>query len=197
MSVDVPRQPHRQHRQHHPHFNNDQGRLDAKLITFPFDVVVRNIGIGTQANSQTAPAPTGNPYIFAGVQVHVTDLDSRNSSHVVIGHRGGTHFTIEGKNTVNGNSSVNDDGANVLPSGRGDIRIVGNANRTLTVYWQVPNPSPGSQADNWNLYRSNGTLPGSAPSYGSSVYVGLITYAFNQGGVPFVGTADGIEGGSL
>lgn len=179
------------------HFNQSQGRLDAKLLTFPFDIIARNIGIGTQADSQTAPPSTNNPFLFAGVQVHTTDLDSLNSSHVVVGHRGGTQFTVEGKNTVNGSSNVNDDGENIVPDGRADIRIVGNADHTLTVYWQVPNLDPANQADNWETYKNSGSLPGSNPAYGDQVYVGLITYAYGQTGVPFVGTCDSLEGGSL
>ncbi len=175
------------------HFNNEQGRLDAKLVEFPFDIVVRNIGIGTQANSQNAPVPNGSPYVFAGIQVHTKNLDVRNSSHVVVGHRGGTHYTIEGKNTVNGNSSVNDAGANIVGDGRADIRVVGNVDRTLTIYWQTPNPDPGGEPDSWNLYRGTGALPGNNPAYGKSVWVGLITYAFGSNGVPFVGTADALE----
>ena len=178
------------------HYHQDQGRLDAKMVEFPFDVVVRNIGIGNHDLSQVAPVPNGSPYVFAGVQVHVPDLDDPNSSHVVVGHRGGTHFTIEGKNTRDGHSSVNDIGANTAPDGRADIRIVGNADRTLTVYWQTPNPSPGVQADDWNLYNGTGTLPGQAPDYPNAVYIGLITYAFGSNGVPFVGTADAIEDNS-
>ncbi len=175
------------------HFNQDQGRLDAKRVTFPFDYVARNIGIGTQADAQTAPAPQGSPFVFAGVQVHVLDLESRNSSHVVVGHRGSTHYTVEGKNTVDGNSSVNDVGANTAPDGRADIRIVGNPDRTLTVYWQVPNLDPTNTPDQWTLYRGDGTLPGPAPAYGDEVYVGLITYAYQSNGLPFVGTCDEVE----
>jgi hypothetical protein len=175
------------------HFNDDQGRLDAKLVDFPFDIVVRNIGIGTQADSQVAPAPNGDPYIFAGVQVHVTELDDRNSSHIVVGHRGGAHFTVEGKNTRDGSSSVNDVGFNAVPDGRADVRVVGNSDRTLTIHWQVPNPSPGTTADSWTLYGGDGVLPGTPPDYGDTVYVGLITYAFGTTGVPFVGTCDAIE----
>ncbi len=172
------------------HFHNSQGRLDAKLVTFPFEYIARNIGIGTQTNSQSPPPGTGNPFIFAGIQVHVPDLDSRNSSHLVVGHRGGSkYFTVEGKNTVNGSSSVNDEGANVASDGRADLRIVGNADNTLTVSWQLPGTTP----DNWILYRGTGNLPGTAPTYGESVYIGLITYAQGSQGVPYVGTCDAIE----
>lgn len=171
------------------HFNNFQGRLDAKLVAFPFEYIARNIGIGTQSDSQLSPAGAGNPYIFAGIQVHVPDLNSRNSSHIVVGHRGGTYFTVEGKNTVDGSSSVNDEGINVAPDGRADLRIIGNADSTLTIWWQLP----GTTSDNWTLYQGTGNLPGAAPIYGDSVYIGLITYAQGSQGLPFVGTCDGIE----
>ncbi len=175
------------------HFNTFQGRLDAQLVSFPFEAIARNIGIGTLADSQSAASASGNPYIFAGLQVHVSDLSDTNSSHVVVGHRGGTHNTIEGKNTVNGSSSVNDAGANIAPNGRADIRIVGNQDRTLTVYWQQPNLTPSETDDNWTLYNGTGNLPNSNPAFGEQVYVGLITYAFELGGLPFVGTCDSLE----
>ncbi|MDD7887380.1 hypothetical protein [Flavivirga sp. 57AJ16] len=175
------------------HFNQDQGRLDAKLVAFPFEFIARNIGIGTIDDSQIAPTSENDPYNFAGVQVHVEDFNSINSSHVVVGHRGSTAFTIEGKNTLNGDSSVNDIGENTVPEGRADIRIVGNENKTITVYWQLPNLTSNSTSDNWTLYNGTGNLPGTAPTYGDTVYVGLITYAFYTTGVPFVGTCDSIE----
>ncbi len=175
------------------HYHNDQGRLDAKVVSFPFEYIARNIGIGTIADSQSPPPASGSPYIFAGIQVHVLDLDSRNSAHFVVGHRGSTYFTAEGKNTVNGSSSVNDDGPNILPEGRADLRVVGQADRTLKWYWQRPNPNPGVQADSWNAYRGTGNFPGNQASFGSDVYVGLITYAYNEAGIPFVGTADSVE----
>lgn len=171
------------------HFNDQQGRLDAKLLAFPFEFIARNIGIGTVEDSQTAPSHSNDPYNFAGVQVHTIDLSSPNSSHVVVGHRGPTGFTIEGKNTVNGSSAVNDNGSNSVPDGRADIRIVGNEDRTITIYWQAP----GSSDDQWVLYNGTGELPGQAPEFGEEVYVGLITYAFYTTGLPFVGTCDEIE----
>ncbi|MFS4491893.1 hypothetical protein [Maribacter sp. 2308TA10-17] len=175
------------------HFHEDQGRIDAKLVTFPFEFIARNIGIGTLADSQTAPSPNGNPYLFSGVQVHHKDFNSINSTHVVVGHRGGAEFTIEGKNTVDGSSSVNDIGANTAPAGRADIRIVGTEERELIIYWQTPNLDYETVEDTWNLYRDTGDLPGATPAYGEEVYVGLITYAYGQTGVPFVGTCDAIE----
>lgn len=175
------------------HFNDDQGRLDAKLLTFPFEFIARNIGIGTLTDSQTPPTPENSLYIFSGVQIHVENLNSINSAHVVVGHRGNTYFTIEGKNTVNGDSSVNDIGANVVPDGRADIRVVGNQDETITIYWQNPNLEHGTIADEWILYNETGNLPGTAPVFGSNVYVGLITYAFGTNGIPFVGTCDAIQ----
>lgn len=175
------------------HFHEDQGRIDAKLISFPFEFIARNIGIGTLEDSQIAPTAANNPFIFSGIQVHDIDFNSINSSHVVLGHRGGTGFTIEGKNTVNGQSSVNDIGQNTIPNGRGDIRIVGNEDNTLTVYWQTPNLEYATTDDTWALYRDSGNLPGTSPVYDSEVYIGLITYAYGTKGVPFVGTCDAIQ----
>ncbi|MCF6262097.1 MAG: hypothetical protein L3J24_00675 [Xanthomonadales bacterium] len=175
------------------HFNQRQGRLDAKEVTFPFDYIARNIGIGTQADSQAFPSYANNPYIFAGIQVHDLDLELRNSSHIVVGHRGGTELTVEGKNTVDGSSSVSDEGPNASPLGRADIRVLGNADNTLTIYWQQPNLSPGIVADSWQLYRGDGELPGTAPVYANTVYIGLITYAQGSTGIPYVGTCDAIE----
>ncbi|WP_420602147.1 hypothetical protein [Flagellimonas sp.] len=175
------------------HFNDEQGRLDAKLVSFPFEFIARNIGIGTLDNSQTAPTPENSLYIFAGVQIHVETLNSLNSAHVVVGHRGNTYFTIEGKNTLDGSSSVNDIGANTVPDGRADIRVVGNQDRTITIHWQIPNLDFNNTTDDWQLYNETGNLPGTAPEFDANVYVGLITYAYGTNGVPFVGTCDAIQ----
>ena len=174
------------------HFHGAQGRLDAKLVTFPFDYVARNIGIGSLSDSQVAPNPAGSTFMFSGIQVHSTDLDAADSAHVVVGHRGSTKFTVEGKNTVDGRSVVNDIGANTAPDGRADLRIVGNADRTSTVHWQLPR-TDANAVDDWQLYRGTGQLPGPTADFGASVYIGLITYAYGTGSVPFVGTADGIK----
>lgn len=179
------------------HYHAAQGRLDALPTRFPFEFIARNVGIGTVTNSQTPHPYQDWAFNFAGVQVHSANLASANSSHVVVGHRGGdAQFTIEGKNTVNGNSQVNDIGSYRVPNARADIRIVGDANGGLTVYWQTPNANPNAVADNWTPYNGNGKLPGTQPNYGgngATVYVGLITYAYGDKGIPFVGTCDSVE----
>ncbi len=179
------------------HFNSSQGRLDAWLTRFPFEYTARNIGIGTQQDSQQTHPYTNNAFNFAGVQVHVADLNSANSSHIVVGHRGNSaSYTVEGKNTVDGVSSVNDIGSNMVPDARADIRIVGSASGTLVVYWQLPNLNYSVDPDNWILYNGTGQLPGAAPVYGpagSNVYIGLITYAYGSTGIPFVGTVDSVN----
>ena len=174
------------------HFNRSQGRLDAKLVTFPFDYVARNIGIGSLSNSQVAPNPPQSTFMFAGIQVHSTELAAADSAHVVVGHRGNTRFTIDGKNAVAGRSRVNDNGSGTAPNGRADIRIVGNNERSLTIFWQPPDLGSGA-TDNWQLYGGTGRLPGPTAAFGPSVYIGLIAYAFGTLREPFVGTADGVE----
>jgi len=176
------------------HFHGDQGRLDAKIVSFPFEYIVRNIGIGMLSDSQIAPPDDISSYVFAGIQAHVyPDFNSINSSHFVVGHRGNTENTIEGKNTVNGSSTVNDAGANVVPDGRADLRVVGLADNTLRWYYQVPNFDVGNTSDNWIAYNGDALMPGTPPVFGDTIYIGPITYAFGSANVPFVGTIDGIE----
>lgn len=176
------------------HFNGDQGRLDAKVVSFPFEYIVRNIGIGTLADSQTSPPDNISSFVFAGIQAHVyPDFNSINSSHFVVGHRGNTENTVEGKNTVNGSSTVTDAGVNVVPDGRADLRLVGSSNNTILWYYQEPNFDVGNTADNWIPYNGTGLMPGTPPVFGDTIYLGPITYAFGNANVPFVGTIDSIE----
>jgi hypothetical protein len=51
-----------------------------------------------------------------------------------------------------------------------------------------------AQKDDWKPYKGTGKLSGPAPKFGQEVYVGLITYAVGETGVPFVGTCDAFEG---
>ncbi|MFK7956138.1 MAG: hypothetical protein AB8B96_08585 [Lysobacterales bacterium] len=174
------------------HYHESQGRLDAVMVEFPFEVVARNIGIGQPDDSQTPPSSDRQPFLFAGIQVHVIDSNQPNSAHLVVGHRGETPLTVEAKSTRKGTSTVNDDGAGIVPQGRADLKIVGTANRRLQAYWQTPNPDPATVSDQWNAYGGNGKFPGfRKPKFGQQVLVGLITYAYNDAGLPFVGTCDG------
>jgi hypothetical protein len=178
------------------HFNDRQGRFDGVQVSFPFTAIARGVGIAP-LQQPDSPLVVPGAYLFSGVQVHHANLNNLNSAHVVVGQRGSKANTIEGKHTRNGSSSQDDIGANALPDGRADIRIVGNADQTLTVYWQPHQPDA---EDNWILYeapgsgRTPGVLRGDAPEWGSStVYVGLITYAFEQLGVPFSGVIESFE----
>ena len=175
------------------HFNQDQGRLDAVSVDFPFEAVARGVGIAPLGQPTQAYISNDNLFAFVGVQVHHADLENRNSAHVVAGQRGNARNTIEGKHTRDGSSRQNDIGDLAVPNGRADIRIIGNADRTITVYWQPHDPGA---SDNWQLYVSSGSglppgqLPGPVPDWGNTVYVGLITYAFGNNAVPFTGVVD-------
>lgn len=173
------------------HFNGAQGRLDAKLVSFPFTVVARNIGIGTVKDTQKMPPHSQHTYIFAGIQVHTKELEDRTSAHVVVGHRGGHFNTVEGKQTINGNSFVNDIGVNKATEGRADLLIQGLPDKSLKVFWQPANTTGAK--DRWIPYFGHGDLPGQTPAFSDEVYVGLITYGAGQKGLPFAGTADSFE----
>jgi hypothetical protein len=175
------------------HFNENQGRLDAFPIRFPFEAIARNVGIGTPEDSQQAPSTDRHAFIFAGLQVHAPDLEVAESAHLVVGHRGSVQLTVEGKHTRGGISTVTDEGAGAAPLGRADLRIVGRADGSLRAYWQPPNPQPGVQADDWRAYGGDGRLPGRSPRLSGWGWVGLITYAQGESGLPFVGTADTFE----
>lgn len=174
------------------HFDADYGRFDYRNTTFPFDITIRNIGIGVSAAAtQTSPTIGGgdDPYNFAGMQIN-NDPSSPTDlyQHFVVGFRGSTSFagsgrTIEGKTTVSGSSSVNDIGTNAIAGTRADLRIQGSASKVITFSWSEPG------AETWSTH----TMPGSAPSWSDTVAIGPVTYAFGTDGVPFVGTADSIE----
>lgn len=179
------------------HFDQSQGRLDYWEVKLPFEAVVRNVGIAPLNNASAAHGFVDSAYNFAGLQVHVPELDEASSAHVVVGHRGNAAgFTIEAKNTVEGYSLVNDIGANRVPVARADLRLVGDASGQLKIYWQLPRSSEEMGTDRWIPYGVNGNFPGSLPDLGRSgdtVLVGLITYAYFEQGIPFMGVADSIQ----
>lgn len=175
------------------HYNAAQGRFDGVLVEFPFKVITRNIGIAPINEPDANHVYSGGAYMFAGMQVHHTNFNQFDSAHLVVGQRGNTRNTIEGKTTRSGISSVNDIGAEQLPNGRADLMIEGLANGQLLAYWQLPNTSGDSVNDNWQPYNGTGQLPGTLSNWNSNqVYVGLITYVYGNSGIPFMGVADSL-----
>lgn len=167
-------------------FNSNYGRGDYKTVTWPFEIIVRNVGVGTTANSQLA-ATAGGQYAFCGIQVRNTG--DNDYAHVVIGHRGGfPDFGIEAKQTISNTSTVEAEAGGTFTQARGDIRIVGSAGKDITVYYQ----DNGTTPDSWTLFSGDGDLPGTDVTFDDTVYVGLITYA-DDFSTAFVGTADSIE----
>jgi len=72
-------------------FENDFSSVPVPFPPFAIpviDVVARNVGVGRVDDSQSAASPGKDNILFAGVQVHVPDLESRNSSHFVVGQKG-------------------------------------------------------------------------------------------------------------
>lgn len=171
------------------HFNTDVGRGDYKTVTFPFEVIAHNIGIGTVADSQDDVPNAGLAYVFCGIKVEEIG-DRLTSAHAVVGHRGGqfgNSNTIESKNTIDGSSSVDDAGDGVLTNTRADLRIVGTEGRDLVLYYREPG------GEEWTLYNGTGDFAGIDATFSESVYIGLITYASGTTQVPFVGTCDAFE----
>lgn len=176
-------------------FNGYQGRLDGVSVRYPFEAILRNVGIAPPNQPNAAHVTEGNAYNFVGLHIHHVDFDNVNSSHLVVGQRGRTINTIEGKMTRYGSSGVNDTGNNTLPNGRADIRLVMDGSGDITAYWQLPNLSLNKHEDNWTPYRGTGVLPGTKPEWGNSgqVIVGIITYSYHDEGVPFWGVAERLE----
>ncbi|WP_144394672.1 hypothetical protein [Pleionea sediminis] len=176
-------------------YNGEQGRIDGVVARYPLEAILRNVGIAPVNQPSQPHVVAQSAYNFVGLHIHHIDYNQIDSAHLVVGQRGATQNTIEGKQTVSGTSYVNDIGHNQLPNGRADIRLVIDSGGVVTAYWQEPNLSGNPALDNWTLYRNTGALPGSNPNWGSSgqVIVGIITYAYYQNGLPFWGVADQLE----
>jgi len=168
----------------------DQARMDWMLLTFPFEVIATNIGIGTVGDTQTANVPGvdthASPWQFCGVCVHVLTMATVSYRLWTVGHRGGTHYTIESKNSLNGANNIADGGADLCPLGRADIRLVGNADSTITPFYRLPGDTT------W--LGSGAGMPDagfqSPEPFAATANVGLLSYTFGLQSEPFVGTCD-------
>ena len=169
---------------------SDVGWFAYQTLTFPFEIDYLNIGIGKTSDSQAVPVPgvdtAASPWQFGGVVVHSLTPGDLNYRLMVVGHRDGFNtYTYESKNSDGtGFNSIVDGGANAAPLGRLDIKVIGNANQTIT--FQHRQPGVGSYV--------NSTVPAFRfPTYASTCLVGLVGYTFALSSMPFVITCDEVS----
>ena len=168
-------------------FNAADGRMDYQTPgSLTFEFIAYNVGIGTLADSQAVVPDTGD-FQFCGIMVHVETLATVSYRTYLVGHRGGTAFTIEAKNTLNGSSNTTDEGANFTSGAtRMDLRVVGNGDGTVSFYNRT-----ALSSDPWTLGTSAGFQ--NPEPFGVNMRVGLVAYKFDEFAADFVGTCDAWE----
>ncbi len=177
-------------------FNADRGRADWKLVSFPaagqgeIEIIAHNVGVGPAENASANL--TVGAWAFCGLIVHTSDTASPNYEFLLPSRRNGI-ATIESKTTIAGVSNPADVGANPVGPGvtRADVRVLLRSDRT--VRWAFRRPRSGDAWTAINMGSGVGVSQGGGLTFSSgSVWVGLITYAFDSVPVPFVGTADAL-----
>lgn len=173
---------------------SDDGRLDYVRVAFPFEIHFLGIGIGRIDDAAAAPIPgthlVASPYAFCGAFVHDLVLGSLNYRAYNVGHRGGTHYTIEQKNSDGtGFNSIVDEGANFTgspgaPNTVMDLRVRGLANQTV----EFDNRAVGETT--WVPATEAGFR---FPTFGPEVFVGPATYEFGTHNGDWVGRVDEIR----
>lgn len=141
-------------------FDAVRGRVDCVLLEPPFDIIARNAGIGTAADSQSHTAD--NDYNFAMLVVFDTDdpddLGTADYMFIACGERGGPGHAIEGKSTVSDNSSASEDSSANPSNGRADLRMAVDGSGDPTFYWDEPS------GEDWNLYDDGVNTAGEVPA---------------------------------
>jgi hypothetical protein len=160
--------------------------FEAAPVAFPFERIAHNIGIGKTGDSQTAPIPgtdtIASPWMFSGVLVHGLTLGSLEYRGCFVGHRGGTNYTYEQKNSPGtGTNNIVDGGANVAPLGRLDLRIVGTASNEVEFYFRQPGGTTWTRCTEAQFQ---------LPTFAATCRVGFLAYTFAGSSMPFVGTMD-------
>jgi len=180
-------------------YNAEQGRLDYQTIEVPSSgvdtYVLKGVGVGPVGDRLADLTYTTNQFAFCGLMVHDDTLATATSQFAVIGHRGSSQqSTIEIKGTTAGTSDVTDEGADVFGAGvtHGDLAVdIDNTGIPKFKYRDI-----GDTA--WT-YIANGDGPGLVPSSfsmgsaGTAFKIGIIGYASDTIGVPWLFTADSME----
>ena len=171
------------------------GAYHYQEVDFPAsgftEFIIKGVGVGPVSTPQDN-LPSNGGYAFAGVMAHVANSFAANSyEFAVVGHRGSTAATIETKSTLNSSSSVLDEGPNVFTGTgvtHGDIRIRLYSDSTVEFAYS------DLDADSWTLINGTGSTPATnKPTFGSSVYIGLIIYAEGGLELPFTGTVSSFQ----
>lgn len=157
------------------HFNTDYGRLDYRLVEFPFEAIANGVRIADISDPETTVSFTSE-YAFCGLQIQ-NDPSSPTDAyqHAVVGRRGPNTGsaggnTLERKTTTSGSSTQNDIGPDAVPGLIVDIRVVGTAGTPNTIEWYYR--IAGDTA--WTAL----TMPGTEPSWDNEIAFGLVTYAY-------------------
>lgn len=159
-------------------------------ISFPFEVIVRGIGVTT--------APSGSPYSFLALAIVNLATNPTTWSapfdylQMAAGHRGPEHYVFELKDTVSSDSTVESEG-DISSTGLGDIRLVGSTSggRHIEAYYRDDN----TVGEGWTGWRG-GALElqfGTRVTWGTSVVMGFHPYAFELAGLPFTALCSSIE----
>ena len=179
-------------------YTTDQGRFDYQTVEVPQlgvtdEYIFLGIGISPIGEDPlTNVVFDPNQLTLSGPLIHVDDTEVRTSMFAIAGHRGGTHqYTIETKGTINGSSSIDDEGQNAIGVGSThcDMRVEIEDNGVVRFSYR----NIGGSA--WTYIRTDGQVPNPwaiGPS-GTRFKIGIVGYCSGGTGVPFQFAVDSVS----
>lgn len=178
-------------------YTTDQGRFDYQTVEVPQlgvtdEYIFLGIGISPIGEDPlTNIVFDPNQLTLSGPLIHVDNTEVRTSMFAIAGHRGGTHqYTIETKGTINGSSSIDDEGQNAIGVGSThcDMRVEIEDNGVVRFSYR----NIGGSA--WTYIRTDGQVPNAwaiGPS-GTRFKIGIVGYCSGSTGVPFQFAVDSV-----
>lgn len=176
-------------------FDTEQGRLDYQTVVVPSsgvdEYILAGVGVGPVGDRLADLPFLPNQFSFCGLIVHDNVLTDQDYMFAVIGHRGSSDSsTIEIKGTTAGVSDVTDEGGDVLGTGvtHGDLRVEIDSGGVAKFSYRSLGTTPWTYINVGNT----GLVPSSFSlgSPGTEFKLGIIGYASDTIGVPFLFTAD-------